>query len=702
MTEERVSLRSWVVRSILSVPLRFKITVPYLIIVILLAGLATFLAGQGFARTLREQFSSRIADASAQVSDGLFDFESAQLSALRSIARTDGVPAALAQGDAARLSSLVRPIVINSRLELVDILDDHGEALVTFHLEPGSSPASYVTTEATRYSNWEIVQRVLNREADEIGDKFAAIVVTPWGHVVYTAGPIVQGDELVGVVLVGEYAESLTRTLFEQSRTGVTIYAADGMPVASSLVGDATTLNPVAQGTLEAVAEFGGGRLLTRNIRAGTRDYVEALTSLYLRGESTTFFLGVALPEVLLTERSGPSAVQLVTWFLIATLAVVGLGYLIAQIIALPVFELLSASTRIAEGDLEVHVAADTSDELGNLARTFNTMVGELRQREFMRELFGRMVSEEVREAVMEGQVTLGGEIKTVTVLFTDVRDFTSLSEQMSPSEVVQVLNSYFRIVNRAINELGGTINRFGGDSSLAIFGAPVDLDPEESVRRAIDAGLRIRTGLLSANAQRLRDGLRTLDVGIGINTGEVVTGNIGSEERFEYTVIGDTVNTAARVQSLSSELQTELLITEAALNALGPNPGYVISDQGPAQLKGKRNAVNVYGVHGYQPTSGPEAEWRQRFGSYSRDILEGVYLSWSGFTPAIIAKLKGVSVRTVRRWVKAADKVPEVVVSEIVNELRIPASELADMLSDNGDISLESRPDDLLVQTKP
>jgi len=126
----------------------------------------------------------------------------------------------------------------------------------------------------------------------------------------------------------------------------------------------------------------------------------------------------------------------------------------------------------------------------------------------------------------------------------------------------------------------------------------------QESARRAINTGLQIQTKLLIANAQRLRDGLSPLDVGIGINTGEVVTGNIGSEERFEYTVIGDAVNIAARVQSISAELGAGLLITKASLDALGDEVNFVIRDQGPALLKGKSESVSIFSVNGRKPDS--------------------------------------------------------------------------------------------------
>lgn len=389
MSETRPPFHRRILNALLSTPLRFKITVPYLIVVIILAGLVTFFASKSFARTLREQFSSRIADASSQVSDSLFEIETCQLSSLRAISRTDGVASAVAGGDVAQLSDLVRPIALNSQLELVNILDLEGQALFTFHQDRESSTPSYVTSEATNYEDLLLVQSVLAGEVDELGDKFAAIVFVPWGAAVYTAGPITQNNELVGVVLVGEYLDSIATELFEQSRTGVSIYDPQGVLISSSLVGQAGTLATISTSTLNAVAEYRGERLITRTIQAGSRIYVEALTSLFIRGEPTVYVQGVALPEALLTEQSGPSPFQLTSWFLIATLSVIGLGFVIAQAIAVPVFDLLTASTRVAEGDLDVKLGVETSDELGMLSRTFNTMVDELRQREFMRELFG-------------------------------------------------------------------------------------------------------------------------------------------------------------------------------------------------------------------------------------------------------------------------------------------------------------------------
>lgn len=225
------------------------------------------------------------------------------------------------------------------------------------------------------------------------------------------------------------------------------------------------------------------------------------------------------------------------------------------------------------------------------------------RHRQLMHDLLGRMVSDEVREALLLDKVQLAGDVKVVSVLFTDIRQFTTYSESHTPHEVLGVLNDYFSIVNSAVREAGGMINKFGGDSTMAIFGAPIGLPPTETARRAIFAALAIRLRLAEFNAQRKQAKLEPLVIGIGINTGEAITGKVGSEDRFEYTVIGDTVNVAARVQSLTDQYRaSNILITAQTYDAFEDRSQLMVADHGAVTLKGKTHSVRIYGVIGLQP----------------------------------------------------------------------------------------------------
>lgn len=634
---------------VLSLPLRFKITIPYLIVAILLAGVATWVVTQSFAQGLQERFNAQLVDGFATASDGVFQTEAAQLTAERAIARTSGVAAAVAARDPEALDALVRPAAVNSHLALVHVLDTSGRLVYGLR----ATPSGYVTDETAEFAAWEPVRRVLAGERDDLGDKFAGVVEAPWGLALYTAGPVKDGEQLLGVALVGLPLADLLPQMTSDALANVTIFRPDGR-AALTTFSSGSAVPDVAAETLAAVNADGTRRLQNRLLNLGSREYNEAVGPLLLRGQPSGWAIGVALPRSLLAENAQFSPALLAAGFAVAVLAVIGLGVLVAQMIALPVFELVRASSRVADGDLNVAVPAQTNDELGLLGRHFNRMVNQLRQRELMRDLFGRVVSEEVREALLKGQVGLGGELKVVTVLFTDIRQFTALSENRGPQEIVAVLNSYFGVVTGAIREAGGLVNKFGGDSTLAIFGAPVSAPPAESARQALRAALTIRTRMAEFNARRVEAGQEPISIGIGINTGEVITGNIGSAERFEYTVIGDTVNIAARVQGLTSQFaDSNILITDATLAALGEAEQILVVDHGEIVLKGKTKLVRVYGVIG---TRLAHAQPVLRVGAVPRrDVLEALYLYCRGFSLATIALTKKATPDTARGWLQSA-----------------------------------------------
>jgi class 3 adenylate cyclase len=397
--------------------------------------------------------------------------------------------------------------------------------------------------------------------------------------------------------------------------------------------------------------------------------------SLFLRGQPTGWFAGVALPTTSVTNQLSPT--ELAGWFTLGVLAVIALGVIVAQLVAVPVGEMVAASSRVAEGDFNVQIKEHARDELGLLAERFNWMVRELRQREMMHEVFGQVVSEEVREALMSGRVGLVGELKTVTVLFTDIRDFTSLAESYDPREVVTLLNDYFEVVSTAIQAAGGFINKFGGDSTMAVFGAPLDAAPQDTAHHALQSAFTIRTRLAEFNARQIERGRPPIRIGIGINTGEVVTGNIGSKDRYEYTVIGDTVNTAARVQSLTSRFtDSNILITEDTRQALGKDAQLLVIDHGDVALKGKMKLVRVYGVMGMRFT---EAEPVFHIGGIPRrDVLEALYLYCRGFSPRIIGLAKNADPLVIHQWVEGAARLFDRSSVELRQEFGLTDTELS------------------------
>jgi adenylate cyclase len=240
---------------------------------------------------------------------------------------------------------------------------------------------------------------------------------------------------------------------------------------------------------------------------------------------------------------------------------------------------------------------------LGYLGILGLRLTGEERERARLRQIFGRYVSEEVVEKVLSSgkQPDLGGEAFTVTVLFSDIRNFTSMSESLSPHEVVEMLNTYFSRACEPILQQGGMVDKFVGDAVMAVFGAPAP-QPDHA-RRAVAAALAMMEKAREFQAwmkQRFPDrGFNNFHIGIGLHTGEAVIGNIGTPQRFEFTAIGDTVNTASRLEGLTKELGWNIVASEGTVKAAGP--GVVLGGKQELRVKGRQEPVVVLEVKGLE-----------------------------------------------------------------------------------------------------
>jgi adenylate cyclase len=250
----------------------------------------------------------------------------------------------------------------------------------------------------------------------------------------------------------------------------------------------------------------------------------------------------------------------------------------------------------VATGDLSPRLTVDSNDELGDLSYRFNVMLGELQQSQRMRDLFGRYVSKEVAEQVIKNGADLGGENVPATALFADIRDFTTLTESLPPQQVVNILNRYYTRMVDAIVEQGGWVNKFGGDSLLAVFGAPIR-QPDHALR-AVNAAWQMNRALAEFNAEQVALGLPGITIGVGISSGEMLAGNVGGKERLEYTVIGDPVNLAARLESLTKEWKTPVLLSEHT-QALLDGSTAKTTPRDRVTVKGKTQPTLVYELQG-------------------------------------------------------------------------------------------------------
>lgn len=270
-------------------------------------------------------------------------------------------------------------------------------------------------------------------------------------------------------------------------------------------------------------------------------------------------------------------------------------AFFIAGRITNPISIITSAMQKVKGGDFNQLVAIKRNDEIGYVARTFNIMTEGLKERERIKETFSRYVSRQVAEKILKEKdsIYLKGEKRRVTVLFSDIRGFTALAEKLPPEDVVSLLNDYFSIMVDIIFRYGGTLDKFIGDALMAVFNAPANQDDPEL--RAVITGLRMQEALSDLNRKRLSNGKTQIITGIGINTGEVIAGNIGSEKRLEYTVIGREVNLAQRIESKTQK--GELLISEKTYEYVKDN--VEVMKLQPVELKGIEGKVSVYAVIG-------------------------------------------------------------------------------------------------------
>jgi class 3 adenylate cyclase len=269
----------------------------------------------------------------------------------------------------------------------------------------------------------------------------------------------------------------------------------------------------------------------------------------------------------------------------VATTVALGLTFLLSRSILRPISDLQRATQRVVDGDFEISVPVTTGDEIGELAASFNAMVAGLSERERIRDAFGTYLDREVAEYILSDSFTEEGVELEVSVLFTDVRDFSAFAAESDAKEVVAALNRLFEVVVPVVSRHGGHVDKFEGDGLLAVFGAPAPY--RDHARRATRAAIEI------CRRVNEREQAGDLRVGVGVNTGRVVAGAVGGAGRLNFSVIGGAVNVAARVEAATRELDRDVLLTAATAEQLPDD--IKIESVGAHSLKGVAEPVELF-----------------------------------------------------------------------------------------------------------
>jgi adenylate cyclase len=307
---------------------------------------------------------------------------------------------------------------------------------------------------------------------------------------------------------------------------------------------------------------------------------------------------------------------------------VVSIGFLAVFIFSLtltkPIERLVSVAGEIARGNFNVSAAmgVQSRDEVEMLAWAFDGMTEGLKERDKVKNLFNKFHGSSVTENLLQsGEVSLGGMRKKVCVFFSDIRGFTSFSETRTPEDVVSMLNEYFTVMVKIINDNGGVVDKFIGDAIMAVWGTPKTTgdDPYNAVK----ACLEMRLGLLELNERRSSRGEEPIKIGMGLHYGDTISGTVGSVDRMEFTVIGDTVNMASRIESSTKAFGTDLLLSEdLAKNVEGR---VILEEAGSAEVKGKSEPLKFYKVRGFIMPDGTRQEIRTAYSDYESEKADKV-----------------------------------------------------------------------------
>jgi adenylate cyclase len=570
--------------------LRTRIFLPYsaLIVALLLATLwVTGVAVSGWVeRSLKRQF-----DATGEVYRGLMAERAARLLGETSLLAGDfALKRAIATYDPDTLLSVAQNHRNRIGVTLLWIADENGRLLAA----------------SGRGADADKPLTALVPLAQAMGTEAPAVAVTEVGHgLVQLVAVPVFGPDPIGYLLAGEAIDDATAHQLQ----------ANSGPAVSFLT--STRLFASSWPTAERDQLFPGGAIGSPLLQAqlahagNTPDKERSTFLLGLRGDRLLSILipvEAQLPAPLFAlvqdsyDRARGPLAALPRWIAVigaaALLGALLVGGVIAAGIAAPVQALVAAMRRVLAGDFGQRLRLRREDEIGFLAHSFNEMVAGLAERERIKDTFGSFVSRDVAAAVLSGQLPLDGERRDVTVLFQDVRGFTTIAEQTDARMLVRIVNRLFAEMAAAVEAQGGIIRVFTGDGVMALFGAPVVY--ADHAARAVRAGLDMLARLPAMNAELEAEHLPALRIGVGIATGEVIVGRMGADQRSEYNVVGDAANLASRVEGLNKELGTAMLVSAATAARL--NAEFVLGRREVLAVKGKEHPVEVVEVLGAAP----------------------------------------------------------------------------------------------------
>ena len=412
--------------------------------------------------------------------------------------------------------------------------------------------------------------------------------------------PLMMPEPSAWIVIGFRIDERFTQRLAEQTNSQVSLLYKSNNSDWQFL---STTLKPTLQSDL------------LENIQKANISKLRQVTDIPLDGD-TFLSMGLAIQgsaegkTLAVLQRSLPKALIpylrlreiMLALFAFGLLVAVISAFLIARSLGRPIEALTRSVKRIDAGDYKKTITLKRNDELGTLSAAIKNMAQGLMERDQVRNLLGKVVSPEIASELLSKEIELGGEERGATILFSDIRGFTQLCEFQKPKDILTLLNRYLSSMSLVIEDNHGVIDKYIGDAIMALFGVPIDI--KKNAERAVKAAIGMIESLDELNSELNKEGINDIKIGIGINTGQIVAGNMGAPNRLNYTVLGDNVNLASRLESLTRYFGVPIIVSETTAKQC---KSIHFRELGIVQVKGKAESIKIFEPLSLQPLSKAE-----------------------------------------------------------------------------------------------
>ena len=595
-------------------PIHIKIILPFLILAAIFGMLAFLINLQGAYDVRQSYQNDHLTLAALQGSNWLAENEVHMLTSLREISYTQGLAAAILRRDSKTMAAIVEPLAANNHQDAVEVLDLLGNSILSTTRSGQAYPSQ--SGQDASFAKQHEVEMALSGISDHFGDKYTFIHTRPGGQMLYLCGPIYDDSgQPLGVILVGKMLSSLVMEMNHDLSLDVTLYNITGQPLSTTLPNE--VIADLQAGQVQQIFQNQDRAAFLRKISVQPDGGEEILNPWRVRGGDQIGLLGITLYNPPVYSVSPWLQVEGGAAFLLALAAVWWVGYRVAAMFRKSIRRLLNATGEVNGGNLVTKVDANGNDELSVLTHAFNSMLLGFQENMLYRDLMGyapsNLTREQMRLTFENEGFNLRGQKMDVSILISDVHDFTSLSNQLDAEKAVELLNDYFEHLASIVVIHNGVINKMEGDAMIVIFGAlPHPLPPEESAREACQAAAEMLLAIQSFNEKNVRRGLPALVTGISIHTGPVILGGLTIRDQLHYTPIGETVRTAHHLEELTSQIsnKSDIFISQETCQLLGKlQRDYIIKNLGQYAVKEDGSFTTVYRLVPTHREEGEEME---------------------------------------------------------------------------------------------